>query len=117
MGSWVYVAKPEFQSTPPARGATPAGRCCKDGTGNFNPRPPRGGRLPDSGSTPEVAVFQSTPPARGATLIVWLIVSVRIFQSTPPARGATRWHQGSAPPESYFNPRPPRGGRLITDLL
>ena len=34
------------------------------------------------------------------------------FQSTPPARGAT-----AAPPEPgrytiYFNPRPPRGGRL-----
>ena len=80
-------------------------------------------------------VFQSTPPARGATWR-WIcpLVGAEIFQSTPPARGATASTESScqrqpisihAPREGgdthagtlsrlwpYFNPRPPRGGRL-----
>ena len=36
---------------------------------NFNPRPPRGGRLAvSSTSSRRWWIFQSTPPARGATL-------------------------------------------------
>ena len=35
---------------------------------DFNPRPPRGGRLPATADGASAAVFQSTPPARGATL-------------------------------------------------
>ena len=34
-----------FQSTPPARGATLLGRLSLGTSGDFNPRPPRGGRL------------------------------------------------------------------------
>ena len=34
---------------------------------NFNPRPPRGGRLLVVHMQGEDGVFQSTPPARGAT--------------------------------------------------
>ena len=79
--------------------------------------------------------FQSTPPARGATTPTSGNDWSRIFQSTPPARGATCWRRGCgairpmisihAPREGgdcsaaatrcshvYFNPRPPRGGRL-----
>ena len=78
---------------------------------DFNPRPPRGGRLKAKAAMLIKLLFQSTPPARGATmpsagLICWLL-----FQSTPPARGATpscagwQWHP------TDFNPRPPRGGR------
>ena len=79
-----------------ARGATPAGRCCKDGTGNFNPRPPRGWRPRRNGqSCKSVSEFQSTPPARGAT-------AGRI-------RNGWRFF--------YFNPRPPRGGRPRRRLL
>ena len=37
--------------------------------------------------------FQSTPPARGATLLTWRLDSIM----------------------TYFNPRPPRGGRLHMD--
>ena len=36
-----------------------------------------------------------------------------IFQSTPPARGATTSSSRTFTTRSYFNPRPPRGGRLI----
>ena len=56
---------------------------------NFNPRPPRGGRLGGVFVNLSKWIFQSTPPARGATLVLgWL------------------WRDFE-----YFNPRPPRGGR------
>ena len=38
------VGPAAFQSTPPARGATPVFRIYSACTINFNPRPPRGGR-------------------------------------------------------------------------
>ena len=102
----------QFQSTPPARGATTHEEAAQAGV-----------------------VFQSTPPARGATVInVRKNVSSLEFQSTPPARGATRdWladvvavngisihapreggdcvQRPGQHPAHDFNPRPPRGGR------
>ena len=57
-------------------------------------------------------VFQSTPPARGATAISDFCNAVHGFQSTPPARGATKNFQVTFTHFLYFNPRPPRGGRL-----
>ena len=39
----------EFQSTPPARGATPGTALSNHTPTDFNPRPPRGGRLPMEG--------------------------------------------------------------------
>ena len=56
---------------------------------NFNPRPPRGGRLIHIVTDTQAETFQSTPPARGATLL--------------------RFRIAFSP--FYFNPRPPRGGR------
>ena len=38
--------------------------------------------------------------------------TLRIFQSTPSARRATSVHRCSISGHIYFNPRPPRGGRL-----
>ena len=89
MGSTLLYAS-EFQSTPPARGATtvscPAAcSCC-----HFNPRPPRGGRPQLAAVKPGGQSFQSTPPARGATGSMPIVISAT----------------------SDFNPRPPRGGRL-----
>ena len=78
-----------FQSTPPARGATEYAptenydryisiHAPREGGDpplprivprkkDFNPRPPRGGRLVSILLFPMFHVFQSTPPARGAT--------------------------------------------------
>ena len=39
------------------------------------------------------------------------------FQSTPPARGATWDSPGTKSSPLYFNPRPPRGGRLHLSAL
>ena len=58
---------------------------------NFNPRPPRGGRLTAKRPLPGQLLFQSTPSARRATY--WVFES-RIdpkFQSTPSARRATTY--------------------------
>ena len=58
-------------------------------SGDFYPRPPRGGRLVDDGHLEALEGFLSTPSARRAT---------RAFHSTVPGL-------------RYFYPRPPRGGR------
>ena len=63
-----------FQSTLPARGATPS-----------------------SGTPASPWRFQSTLPARGATLTVIVASVSMVFQSTLPARGATQSRQ--PPPE------------------
>ena len=56
---------------------------------NFNPRPPRGGRLLRRACYHISIGFQSTPPARGATAGSPVQLPDLVFQSTPPARGAT----------------------------
>ncbi len=56
-----------FQSTPPARGATTLSPSPSGSPPDFNPRPPRGGRLPGGALIVDVVRFHSTPPARGAT--------------------------------------------------
>ena len=78
-----------FQSTPSARRATNGDVTIKIAGGDFNPRPPRGGRRGGIILAPAIDRFQSTPSARRAT-------------PTPgcPVRS-----------QNHFNPRPPRGGR------
>ena len=57
-----------FQSTPPVRGATFDSSSLLTVLGNFNPRPPCGGRLKAAYPSYYRDIFQSTPPMRGATL-------------------------------------------------
>ena len=101
---------------------------------NFNPRPPRGGRQSvqillytdiQFQSTPSARratcsrycapdaseLFQSTPSARRATSFCCLFQPAVRFQSTPSARRATAPTRIPASTPTYFNPRPPRGGR------
>ena len=82
----------QFQSTPPARGATRRRLHPWIEKVNFNPRPPRGGRPYSSCVKCVSSSFQSTPPARGATDQFGQKHPIPKFQSTPPARGAT--HDG-----------------------
>ena len=104
---------------------------------HFNPRPPRGGRQSSTIGKRKISdYFNPRPPRGGRRVICHSRQQDRGFQSTPPARGATAeslqasaWPQISihAPREggdsaffcgsissNYFNPRPPRGGRLLT---
>ena len=104
---------------------------------HFNPRPPRGGRrcgsmvsllntnisihapreggdfiLPNTICAPEG--FQSTPPARGATAS-GVVTSRAIAISIHAPREGGDWSKSrrQVGTVSHFNPRPPRGGRLV----
>ena len=79
----------KFQSTLPARGATPIPFCYPRPGGYFNPRSPHGERLRASVDYAFEVSFQSTLPARGATLPGATVRRLPRFQSTLPARGAT----------------------------
>ena len=60
-------------------------------------------------------LFLSTPSARRATVgevpFTYLVLE---FLSTPSARRATGCSTTTTPSQTYFYPRPPRGGRLET---
>ena len=129
-----------FQSTHPARGATfslihhclcriyfnprtPRGvrlvlRSVICSFSDFNPRTPRGVRPVRQFSTQRKAVFQSTHPARGATLDDFARTCVLMeFQSTHPARGATHFAFCRRQWALNFNPRTPRGVRLLIGIF
>ena len=86
----------KFQSTPPARGATPAPAYVVQSKKDFNPRPPRGGR-------PREICRRRRPAA--------------YFNPRPPRGGRPREICRRRRPAAYFNPRPPRGGRLFCQVL
>ena len=96
----------------PREGGDGFGAMLGDALVDFNPRPPRGGRLLRSRHTMLSRLFQSTPPARGATfqhaaVSADAVISIHapreggdsfqypsfaltgVFPSPPPARGAT----------------------------
>ena len=56
---------------------------------NFNPRPPRGGRLGHLLKGYSAQPFQSTPSVRRATVVLFLPHFISIFQSTPSVRRVT----------------------------
>ena len=99
----------QFQSTPPARGATLPLPGTGWNTGISIHAPREGGDLARSGGVATLARFQSTPPARGATVSIAMISSLVIFQSTPPARGAT-WPTITKPTSSGISIHAPREG-------
>ena len=98
-----------FQSTPPARGATP------DTTGGHQRpsisihAPREGGDFTGFGIPDIPALFQSTPPARGATPQKHHLSIDDKFQSTPPARGATEKSR-SSPVDQAISIHAPREG-------
>ena len=104
-----------FQSTPPARGATPRPCCSPWAATHFNPRPPRGGRPITVCSCPTRRLFQSTPPARGATVINHRIADLENISIHAPREGGDRLSGLGAARGGDFNPRPPRGGRRLPD--
>ena len=122
-----------FQSTLPARGATPEQiganlrlpisihapregsdqqlRAAPSLDAYFNPRSPRGERRRCSDHRGRRSGFQSTLPARGATRLRRSVTGEDIFQSTLPARGATQFYTLLLSTLRNFNPRSPRGER------
>ena len=79
---------------------------------NFNPRIPRGMRLPPGDPPDPTTGFQSTHPARDATVHQRPYHLHEVgFQSTHPARDATLAGKRYQHAHSHFNPRIPRGMR------
>ena len=125
-----------FQSTPPARGATDQGGA-KNVLRVISIHAPREGGDSLHGGTRPLAGISIHAPREGGD-VVGVAVTLRVviisihapreggdiksvnkvflfitFQSTPPARGATTTSATSIRTARYFNPRPPRGGRLL----
>ena len=77
---------------------------------NFNPLPPRGGRLPQTMRSSARGTFQSTPSAWRETKEVRATDKQKHFNPLPP-RGGRLTTPDRRREWTYFNPLPPRGGR------
>ena len=86
-----YYGNWRFQSTLPARGATPYIPVSKCTYLDFNPRSPHGERPRQRVTPPNAKGISIHAPRTGSDLHHAANVDgVRAFQSTLPARGATR---------------------------
>ena len=99
-----------FQSTPPARGATPSRRYTLLTPRLFQSTPPARGATKGLNTGAMTVLFQSTPPARGATALSSRCTKKPIFQSTPPARGATPSVTVYSSKDLEFQSTPPARG-------
>ena len=128
-----------FQSTPSARRATCRSRSSPRSTPHFNPRPPRGERPVHAADTAGSSYFNPRPPRGERPTVIAANNQLHEFQSTPSARRATvrcknlilgqqisihalREEGDTATTRtiiatSYFNPRPPRGGRPVCPVV
>ena len=77
---------------------------------NFNPRPPRGGRLSSTRSVKGSRLFQSAPPRGGRQATHVVNLAFHPFQSAPP-RGGRQSAFFCSLSQSRFQSAPPRGGR------
>ena len=106
----------KFLSTPSARRATLSGLpvlCCSV---NFYPRPPRGGRLClCCCDHPMIFVFLSTPSARRATGHSDDRGCVNAISIHALREEGDATHLCTQILALYFYPRPPRGGRRLTE--
>ena len=122
-----------FYPRPPRGGRRTSGGLGIGIQNDFYPRPPRGGRQKNLRKKSKSSSFLSTPSARRATSDVLELKTAQLFLSTPSARRATGPgldpHPGSVISihalreegdltvllcsrcNTYFYPRPPRGGR------
>ena len=85
---------------------------CQAAADDFYPRPPRGGRPfpPPSGMSAKRISIHALRE-EGDPVFWYRPRSVLEFLSTPSARRATRIRRWDSITQSYFYPRPPRGGR------
>ena len=99
-----------FQSTPPARGATPCCAWLSAPSAYFNPRPPRGGRHDTTVDlTNYVEISIHAPREGGDGITARQTRTHGRFQSTPPARGAT-YYRAQHPGLSKISIHAPREG-------
>ena len=104
----------DFNPRPP-RGERQESSCRSHGTEwHFNPRPPRGERRHIILAVLRlVEQFQSTPPARGATNPSYRGELTNHISIHAPREGSDGKTDRGRFGEKNFNPRPPRGERLI----
>ena len=102
----------QFQSTPSAGRATSSSAPAPCPDGNFNPRPPRGERQNQCCGLPGLQLFQSTPSARRATGAILLLFQYNTISIHALREEGDCGSDSRSTVDAYFNPRPPRGGRL-----
>ena len=100
-----------FQSTLPARGATPLFFQHLHRHRDFNPRSPHGERPNYVLTLVEACAFQSTLPARGATRRAGLQPHRVRISIHAPRTGSDRGNPAFRPSYRNFNPRSPHGER------
>ena len=104
-----HIAPVQFQSTPPARGATNLYSAVSFFFAISIHAPREGGDIIGS-KIIDRTEFQSTPPARGATAMQEINAAYERFQSTPPARGATLFNRFHLVPRQISIHAPREGG-------
>ena len=109
----IACCRSKFQSTHPARGATPSSPATSATTGRFNPRTPRGVRRRGAGVPLSGQSFQSTHPARGATDLGSAARSLVLGFNPRTPRGVRRPPGPRPAARRRFNPRTPRGVRQL----
>ena len=100
----------------PPRGGRPV-RCCRPACSHhhFYPRPPRGGRQTAVSTAVKGLIFLSTPSARRATdEHAHGMTTGKISIHALREEGDTTHEEGTSD-ETHFYPRPPRGGRPVTE--
>ena len=101
-----------FQSTRPARGATPVALFAPVVIFCFNPRAPHGARRGWRGRYSTWCCFNPRVPHGARRDVFSYCYSIWLFQSTRPARGATPLGRLGFLAMPCFNPRAPHGARL-----
>ena len=107
----------QFQSTPPARGATVCVIRAPPQTQISIHAPREGGDVVCLQQTSAIRLFQSTPPARGATPPNRCGHPSTQFQSTPPARGATKTRLLKIAKQKISIHAPREGGDIDFDAI
>ena len=113
-GRDVPGAQPHFNPRAP-RGARLQKDVGGEGLTYFNPRAPRGARLQCVKMCVILFLFQSTCPARGTTPCLPSGARTRAISIHVPREGHDRPALMRSPPPTHFNPRAPRGARLLPD--
>ena len=101
----------KFQFTSPVWRTTSLRRTKLRNAGNFNPRPPCGGRPFPLSSRASLINFNPRPPCGGRQSEGFRYIENAAFQSTSPVWRTTTCEISFTIPPRDFNPRPPCGGR------
>ena len=107
-----------FQPTSPARGTTFARQAFRLELFQFQPTSPARGTTLCATARYIPSGISTHVPREGDDSGSYTLLSCRAaFQPTSPARGTTLPRGSNYSDRQYFNPRPPRGGRLALGML